>query len=222
MGYIYMIKNIVNNKCYIGQSVEKDINTRWKSHKRNININTNKSSPLYSAFRKYGLDKFEFKIICICFDDACDNLEIEYYNKFKTFIENLSIQGYTNGILILKSSIFMYKPWFNNCNKLNTCEDLLLKITSNEDMNGLLYDIKELNVWRQYDINNDKSKYRYNNTIPFWQRSMNIRHADRSNEGFREGNDAYRSSLDNPVYAYDMRRVKDLMNRYQNEEWFGF
>lgn len=74
-----------------------------------------------------------------------DNLEIEYYNKFKTFIENLSIQGYTNGILILKSSIFMYKPWFNNCNKLNTCEDLLLKITSNEDMNGLLYDIKELN-----------------------------------------------------------------------------
>jgi hypothetical protein len=88
--------------------------------------------------------------------------------------------------------------------------------------NLLADDIKELNVWRQYDINNDKSKYRYNNTIPFWQRSMNIRHADRSNEGFREGNDAYRSSLDNPVYAYDMRRVKDLMGRYQNEEWFGF
>ena len=88
--------------------------------------------------------------------------------------------------------------------------------------NLLADDIKELNVWRPYDINNDKSKYRYNNTIPFWQRSMNIRHTDRSNEGFREGNDAYRSSLDNPIYAYDMRRVKDLMSRYQNEEWFGF
>jgi len=83
-----MIKNIVNNKCYIGQSVEKDINTRWKSHKRNININTNKSSPLYSAFRKYGLDKFEFKIICICFDDACDNLEIEYISKFNSIAPN--------------------------------------------------------------------------------------------------------------------------------------
>jgi hypothetical protein len=88
--------------------------------------------------------------------------------------------------------------------------------------NLLADDIKELNVWKQYDINTDKSKYRYGNTIPVWQRCMNVRHSDRSNEGFREGNDAYRSSLDNPIYAYDMRKVKDLMSRYQNEEWFGF
>lgn len=30
MGYIYMIKNIINNKYYIGQTTELDINTRWK------------------------------------------------------------------------------------------------------------------------------------------------------------------------------------------------
>ena len=83
-------------------------------------------------------------------------------------------------------------------------------------------DIKELNVWQQYDINTDRSKYRYGNTIPVWQRSMNVRHVDRSNEGLREGNDSFRSSLDTPIYAYDMRKVRDMVARFEDEKWFGF
>ena len=31
MGYIYMIKNKINGKMYIGQTV-KDINIRWRDH----------------------------------------------------------------------------------------------------------------------------------------------------------------------------------------------
>lgn len=81
-----MIKNKVNNKCYIGQTIALDINTRWKSHKSNIN--TNRCPVLYSAFRKYGIDNFEFKIICICFDEACDDLEISYISKFNSIAPN--------------------------------------------------------------------------------------------------------------------------------------
>jgi hypothetical protein len=88
--------------------------------------------------------------------------------------------------------------------------------------NLLADDIKELNVWQQFDINTDKNKFRYQNTIPVWQRSMNIRHVDRSNEGLREGNDPYRSSLDAPVYAYDMRQVRDIVGRYQDQYGYPF
>lgn len=86
MGYIYMIKNKVDGKCYIGQTIEKDINTRWKKHKRNIN--SDGCPALYGAFRKYGLENFEFKIICICFDDVCDELEINYISKFNSIAPN--------------------------------------------------------------------------------------------------------------------------------------
>lgn len=90
------------------------------------------------------------------------------------------------------------------------------------NFNLLHEDKQQINVWKQYDINTDRSKYRYNNTIPFWQYTMNIRHYDRSNEGLREGNDPWRSSLENPVYAYDMRKIKDLKSQYQDEKWFGY
>ena len=32
MGYIYMIKNKINNKLYIGQTIRSDLNHRWREH----------------------------------------------------------------------------------------------------------------------------------------------------------------------------------------------
>lgn len=60
---IYKIVNIVNNKVYIGQSI--DIEKRWGEHKRNaFNKNTHiYNYPLYRAIRKYGLDNFKFEVI---------------------------------------------------------------------------------------------------------------------------------------------------------------
>ena len=86
MGYIYMIKNKIDSKCYIGQSIEKDINTRWNKHKRNIN--SDGCPALYGAFRKYGIDNFDFKIICISFDEYLDDLEIYYISKFNSIAPN--------------------------------------------------------------------------------------------------------------------------------------
>jgi group I intron endonuclease len=71
MGYIYMITNIINNKKYIGQTLEKDINERWKSHLKK----QNNCRYFKHALDKYGKDNFKFKIICICFDKDCDKYE---------------------------------------------------------------------------------------------------------------------------------------------------
>lgn len=58
MGYIYKITNIVNNKAYIGQTVNT-IAQRFIEHKSHYKTNlTNSNRPLYNAFSKYGLENF--------------------------------------------------------------------------------------------------------------------------------------------------------------------
>ena len=58
-GHIYLINNKINNKKYVGQSI--NIKRRITEHIRNANNNDN--HPLYHAFNKYGWDNFEFSII---------------------------------------------------------------------------------------------------------------------------------------------------------------
>jgi group I intron endonuclease len=94
-----MIKNKINGKMYIGQTV-KDINIRWRDHKRKMH--TNNSPHLYASFRKHGIDNFDFKIICICFDDACDEIEKHYISKYNTISPNgynIEAGGNTNKII---------------------------------------------------------------------------------------------------------------------------
>lgn len=76
---IYKIKNKINGKMYIGQSV--DIKKRWGEHKSLSKTNDNH---LYSAFRKYGLDNFEFSIICEVPENVLDDYEISYIKYYDT------------------------------------------------------------------------------------------------------------------------------------------
>ena len=57
---IYYFKNKLNNKYYIGQS--KILRKRLLKHISNFNKNAY-DAPLYKAFKKYGLDNFEFGIL---------------------------------------------------------------------------------------------------------------------------------------------------------------
>lgn len=82
---IYKITNLINQKSYIGQSV--NIETRWKKHRNIYNKPKNKSYnyPLYKAFRKYGIDKFSFEIIEECLVTQLNERErywVSYYNTF--------------------------------------------------------------------------------------------------------------------------------------------
>ena len=58
MGWIYIIRNKVNGKCYIGQTIQKKPNNRWVQHKYRPH------GLLKPAFEKYGVDSFEFSTIC--------------------------------------------------------------------------------------------------------------------------------------------------------------
>ena len=83
MGYIYKIKNKIDNKIYIGQTIQ-DLENRWKDHlKKNSNCRY-----LKSAFKKYGVDNFEFQLVCITVDNCLDDMEIKYIEHYNCLVPN--------------------------------------------------------------------------------------------------------------------------------------
>jgi len=89
MGYIYKITNTVNNKCYIGVTIQANPNERWSHHKSAIRANI--GCPfLQKAFKKYGEDAFKFEVLIICFDEDVFKFENEYILKYNS----MSLNGY--------------------------------------------------------------------------------------------------------------------------------
>lgn len=92
MGYIYKITNIINNKVYIGQTIGS-IEKRLREHKSNALLKKDKST-LHSAMRKYGIENFIIKILEECPNELLNQKEIEYIEKFNSFLGNPNCNGY--------------------------------------------------------------------------------------------------------------------------------
>lgn len=58
---VYKITNIINNKCYIGSSI--DIVGRWRQHMKALRKGIHHSIHLQRAWNKDGEENFEFSII---------------------------------------------------------------------------------------------------------------------------------------------------------------
>ncbi len=92
MGYIYIVKNNVNSKVYIGQT-KKSIEERWKEH---IYSSTYRNQILYIAMRKYGVENFFIEEIeHVDVNTSLDEREIFWINHYDSVAPN----GYnaTNG-----------------------------------------------------------------------------------------------------------------------------
>ena len=62
MAYIYLIKNNVNNKVYVGKT-EISIAKRFQGHIRDSRRERCKNRPLYRAMNKYGVENFTVSMI---------------------------------------------------------------------------------------------------------------------------------------------------------------
>lgn len=58
---IYKIRNVVNDKFYVGSTV--DTRVRFQTHKRRLKKGTHQSPHLQAAWDKYGEDCFKFEIV---------------------------------------------------------------------------------------------------------------------------------------------------------------
>ena len=85
---IYGIKNIINNKIYIGQTRESFIKRYWH-HRCLLNNNHHDNPYLQNAWNKYGSDNFIYIVIEVVKDPCLiDELEIQYISYYKR--KNLS------------------------------------------------------------------------------------------------------------------------------------
>lgn len=77
---IYCFENMVNNKKYIGKSI--DILRRIVSHKIDLRKNKDVSTKLQRAWNKYGEENFKQYIIEVCDEEDLDRLEKRNIEKF--------------------------------------------------------------------------------------------------------------------------------------------
>lgn len=107
---IYIIKNNLNGKCYIGQSIK--LRSRLKDHMRNAK-NSKLDLPIYRAIRKYGFHNFTVDILESFIPDSnlsneelikqLDQLEIRYIEQYKAYEEGYNCtKGGDFGVLGLK------------------------------------------------------------------------------------------------------------------------
>lgn len=80
---IYAIRNLVNDKYYVGQS--DDIDQRWNEHRSNLRLNKNKPSKrLQSTWNYHGEESFEFIILEECSIDELTEKEQQWLDFIKT------------------------------------------------------------------------------------------------------------------------------------------
>ena len=84
MAYIYKITNIINNKCYIGKTLNT-VQERWREHCSDYKKRDEEKRPLYSAMKKYGIENFKVEEVEQCSENIVNEREkywIEYYGSF--------------------------------------------------------------------------------------------------------------------------------------------
>ena len=79
---VYVIKNIVNDKLYVGSSI--DIDHRYRVHISNLNNNKHENCHLQYSFNKYGKANFIFYIIEQCKEPILRKREQYYIDTLNT------------------------------------------------------------------------------------------------------------------------------------------
>lgn len=83
VAYIYGIKNLKNNKIYIGST--KSLNSRKYEHFYHLKRNTHHSEHLQKSYNKYGKNIFAFFLIEECTNSNRKERELYHININKSF-----------------------------------------------------------------------------------------------------------------------------------------
>lgn len=74
-GFIYIIRNNINDKVYIGKTLLPTIEERFKEHIKDSKRERCEKRPLYNAINKYGEEHFYIELIEECSADVLSERE---------------------------------------------------------------------------------------------------------------------------------------------------
>ena len=118
---IYSIKNMENEKIYIGSSV--DFNRRKRVHLNLLFKNKHHSIKLQNSFNKHGVDKFHFSILeMVDSNDLLIEIEQKYLTKLKPDLNMTHIAGLNSHIGLKRSETTKEKIRLSNTGKLTSEE----------------------------------------------------------------------------------------------------
>ncbi len=81
MRYVYVIRNLINEKVYVGQT--KDLAGRKRGHLSCAHRGNDR--PLYRSIRKHGEENFSFEILEECADEVINERERHWVAHFDSF-----------------------------------------------------------------------------------------------------------------------------------------
>lgn len=96
---IYFIRNIINNKIYVGSAV--NLKRRFHEHWSRLKYNKHSSSYLQRAWNKYGKEAFRFEIIEICLKSQLIEKETNYIKLYNSTDENFGYNSCPTGVSAL-------------------------------------------------------------------------------------------------------------------------
>lgn len=187
---IYSIKNLINNKIYIGSSI--NITKRINQHFNNLKNNKHNNKHLQFSYNKYGIKNFSYEILEI-FDNIDRN---ELFKIEADYLEKYNIEELYNLTM------------FTNCGGAETLckKSCLLDLKGNliKEFNSLLSIAKFLNVKQipTNSINNSstiKSTYRIV-TKEFYEKELELILSWRNYKSIKDKFNAH--------YKYDLIKNK--------------
>lgn len=78
---IYKITNTINNKVYVGSSI--DIKTRWSNHRKKLSYGIHPNAGLQNDYDLYGDTCFKYDVICECSKRVCNAAETAWTKYYK-------------------------------------------------------------------------------------------------------------------------------------------
>lgn len=84
-GFIYIVRNDINDKVYIGKTLLPTIEERFKEHIKDSKRKRCEKRPLYNAINKYGEEHFYIELVEECSADILSEREKYWINFYSSY-----------------------------------------------------------------------------------------------------------------------------------------